>query len=450
MERPANRRSFLKTTAALGLAMTSSGVAASASAPLEIEAKPLDTVRLGLVGVGDRGTYLLNLLLGVEGVEVRAVCDPLATKAARAQSLVEERRQPKPDAYTRGEEDYLRLCQREDLDLVVNATPWQFHTPVCLAALKAGKHVATEVPAALSVDECWQQVEAAEQAKRHCVMLENYCYQRDVMMILRMVREGLFGEVVHAEGGYQKDGRDSDLRMNPDGSLGWQAQLRTRRRGNTFPTHDAGPLAQWMNIHRGDRFDYLVSMGGNARALNEYGLQHFGPNHAMATTRFDMADVNVCLLRTVKGRTAYLLSDTLLSRPQPRNVYRLLGSKGIFDQAIDKLYLEEKSPKRDRSHGDWDPVAKYYPEFEHPLWKALRAKAIGTGRGGGDYLCVFRLIDALRRGRQPDMDVYDAAAWSSIVELSERSARERSRPIDFPDFTRGRWQTRQPEPIPGG
>jgi hypothetical protein len=191
-------------------------------------------------------------------------------------------------------------------------------------------------------------------------------------------------------------------------------------------------------------------MGGNARSVNDYGLANFGPDHPLAKTTFDMSDINLSLIRTVQGRTIYLFSDTLLPRPEPRNSYRLLGSKGIYDQSIDKLYFEGKSPKRDRSYGEWEPVAKYHDEFDHPLWKALRSKALGSGRAGGDFLCLYRLIQSLRAGTRPDFDVYDGAAWSSIVELTERSARTKSTAIDFPDFTRGRWKTTPPAPIRGG
>jgi hypothetical protein len=453
-----DRRKFLFSAMAAGSAWSVAGAgcrgeSGSPPSPAPVKtsprAAPLDSIRVGLVGAGDRGTYLLRILLGIDGVQVRAICDPAESKVLRAQRMAEERRLPKPEGYSRGETDYRRMCQRDDLDLVINATPWPLHTPVCLAALEAGKHVATEAPAALTVEECWQQVETAQKAKRHCVILENYCYQRDVMMIWNMVRQGLFGEILHVEGGYQKDARDSEIRMNADGSLGWLGQFRKDRRGNVYPTHDIGPLAQWLDIHRGDRFDYLVSMGGNARAFNEYGARYFAAAHYLATTRFDMSDVNLCLIRTVKGRTVYLVSDTLLARPRPRNVYRLLGSKGIYDRTIEMLYVEGKSPKRDRWGGDWEPTAEYNQEFDHPLWRDLRSNAIGSGQGGADYLCVTRLVDALRAGTSPDMDVYDAAAWSSIVDLSEQSARNKSRPVDFPDFTRGGWQTASPRPIGG-
>ena len=457
MEKETDRRKFFLTALGAGSALALSAAQGSGQPtppdPLAvgrqpsgpIRPAPLDVVRVGLVGVGDRGTYLLQILLSIEGVEIRAVCDVVESQVARAQRLVEERHRGKPEGYSQTDAGYRRLCDRHDVDMVVNATPWTWHAPVCLAALAAGKHVASEAPAAVSVDECWQLVEAAEKAGKHCTLLENFCYQRDVLMIGNMVRRGLFGEIMHAEGGYQKDGRDIDLRHGADGSLAWQGQFREHRMGNVFPTHDVGPISQWLDIHRGDRFDYLVSMGGGARGLNEYGAAYLGPDHPLTTTRFDMSDINLCLLRTVKGRTAYLISDTLLSRPQPRSLYRLMGSKGIYDRTLEKLYLEGKSPRRDRWHGDWEPVAKYYQEFDHPLWRDLRDRALGGGFGGADFLCLERAIKALRNGAKPDIDVYDAAAWSSVVDLSEQSARSRSRPAEFPDFTRGRWKTAKRE-----
>lgn len=398
-------------------------------------------IGVGLVGAGDRGTYLLRILLGVEGVQIRAVCDPEENQLRRAQHLVEEQRQPKPEGFSNGPADYRRLCERKDVDLVVNATPWPLHGAVCLAALQAGKHVATEPPLAPTVEECWQLIEAAEKAKKQCALLENYCYQRDVLLVRNLIRQGLFGELMHAEGGYQKDARDTDFRPDAAGHLGWQGEFRKSRMGNVYPTHDLGPVAQWLDINRGDRLDYLVSMGGGARGFNEYAAQYLGRDNPLATRKFDMSDINLCLIRTVKGRTIYLISDTLLSRPQPRNLYRLLGSKGIFDWTLNKLYLEGKSPKRDRWQGDWESVAAYHDEFDHPIWRELRNRTLGSGYGAGDYLCVDRLIRALRAGVPADIDVYDAATWSSVVELSERSARNRSAAVDFPDFTHGRWKT---------
>jgi hypothetical protein len=459
MEKQGDRRQFFVTTLGAGsaLALSATGGSGQPTTPQPPAAAPqpgpnippalLDVVRVGLVGVGDRGTYLLEILSSIEGVEIRAVCDVVESRVVRAQRLMTERHRAKPEGYFQSAADYRRLCERHDVDLVINATPWMLHAPVCLAALTAGKHVATEVPAAVTVEECWQLVDAAEKSGRHCTLLENFCYQRDVLMIGNLVHRGLFGEIMHAEGGYQKDGRDVDLRQNDDGNLAAQGQFRQHRMGNVFPTHDVGPIAQWLDIHRGDRFDYLVSMGGNARGLNEYGARYLGPDHPLTTTHFDMSDINLCLLRTIKGRTVYLLSDTLLSRPQPRSLYRLMGSKGVYDRTLEKLYLEGKSPRRDRWHGDWEPVAKYYLDFDHPLWRDLREQALGSGFGGADVLCVQRVIKALRGGVKPDIDVYDSAAWSSIVDLSEQSARSRSRPAEFPDFTRGRWKTSRPSPL---
>ncbi len=440
--RPWHRREFLRSTVATGAAWTLAANAGTA-------AQQRDTIRLGFVGVGGRGTYLLTQFLRVEGVEVTAVCDLAEDRVAHAQQLVEQAGQPKPQGYYGGPMEYRRLCEQADVDAVVNATPWQAHTPINLAALAAGKHVATEVPGALSVDECWQQVEAAEKAARQCMILENYCYQRDVMLVMNLIRQGLFGQVMHAEGGYQKDARYYDVQVQPGDQLSWQGQFRKDRKGNIYPTHDIGPISWWMDINRGDRFEYLVSIGSPAVAMNEYGADYFGPDHFLTKTKWNMSDINVSLLKTVKGRSVYLILDTLLSRPQPRNVYRLLGSKGIYDRTINALYLEAKSPRHDRWHGDWEPVDKYFEDYEHPLWKDLREKARTSGHGGGDFLMVYRAVQALQANTTPDIDVCVMATWSSIVGLSEQSARKGSSPVEFPDFTRGKWENRQPLAIRG-
>ena len=232
MEKQTDRRKFFITALGAGSAMALSATGGSgqptASAPPaalrqpgpRIQPAPLDMVRVGLVGAGDRGTYLLEILLNIEGVEVRAICDVVESRVARAQRLVVERHRAKPEGYFQGNADYQRLCDRHDVDLIVNATPWMLHAPVCLAALAAGKHVATEVPAAVTVEACWQLVDAAEKAGKHCMLLENFCYQRDVLMIGNLVRRGLFGEIMHAEGGYQKDGRDVDLHQSGGRQLG--------------------------------------------------------------------------------------------------------------------------------------------------------------------------------------------------------------------------------------
>jgi len=416
-----DRRSFMKIGAAAGtaLAMGRECVAADAS---DVKARPIDSVRIGLVGIGSRGTWLLKLLLDMEGVEVRAVCDIIPERVAKAQVMTTAAKQPKPAGYSRGETDFKRLCETEDLDLVINATrPWKWHVPISVAAMTAGKHAATEVPAAETVEGCWQLVQTAEKTRKYCVMLENCCYFREVMLVHNMLRKGLFGELRHCEAGYQHYGRRA-RRATTHGSRGkelWSA--------NSYPTHPIGPVAQWMDINRGNRFDYLVSMSADGTRGNR------------------SADINTSLIRTVAGQTITLYFDTKLPRPYDL-IYRVQGTKGICMATTDKIYIEGRSPKPDK----WESMEAYYEECEHPLWKALGEEASKRGgHGGGDWLEIHRLIRALQTGSPPDMDVYDAAAWSCITELSEKSVADRSRPMDFPDFTNGRWKTTKPIGIIG-
>jgi predicted dehydrogenase len=413
-----DRRGFLKVTAATAAAWATSreSLAGDASA-----VKPMDKVRIGLVGVGGRGTVLLRVLLDLEGVEVKAVCDIIEERVVRAQNLVTAAGQPKPTGYSRGETDFQRLCETEELDLVLNATrPWKWHTPISVAAMKAGKHAATEVPAAETVEECWQLVETAEQTGKYCVILENCCYFRNVMLVHHMLRQGLFGELRHCEAGYQHYigyDRVTNTRV-------WGDKVRT---ANAYPTHPIGPAAQWLDINRGNRFDYLVSMSADGTRGNRD------------------ADINTSLLRTVNGQTVTLYYDTRLPRPYDL-IYRVQGTKGIYSATLDKIYIEGRSPKRDT----WEPMDEYYKQFENPLWKARGEKALSRGgHGGADWMTLYRLIQALRTGTAPDIDVYDAATWSCITELSEKSVAHRSSPQDFPDFTKGRWKTNPPIGIIG-
>ncbi len=421
MNDPHDRREFLKLAGAAGAtwALGRTALAADAS---DVKARPIDKVRVGFVGIGNRGSFLLGLLLGLEGVEVRAVCDIVAERVAKGQDMVTAAGQPKPAGYSRGETDFKRLCETEDLDLVVNATrPWKWHVPISVAAMTTGKHAATEVPAAETIDECWQLVETAEKTQKYCTMLENCCYFREAMLVHHMVRKGLFGELRHCEAGYQHYGG----RARP-AAPGRPKEGKVRT-ANSYPTHPVGPVAQWMDINRGNRFDYLVSMSADGTGGNRN------------------ADINTSLIRTARGQTITLYFDTRLPRPYDL-IYRVQGTRGICMAAWDKIYIEGRSPKPDT----WESMEAYYREFEHPLWKALGEQALKRGgHGGGDWMEVYRLVRALRTGKAPDMDVYDAAAWSCITELSEKSVATKSSPADFPDFTRGRWKTAPPIGILG-
>jgi hypothetical protein len=308
--------------------------------------------------------------------------------------------------------------------------------PVCLAAMTNGKHAATEVPAAVTVDDCWQLVETAERTRKHCVMMENVNYGRAEMMVFNMVRQGLLGDVVHGECGYLHDLRSVKFEDANEGL--WRRAHSVERNGNLYPTHGLGPVANCMEINRGDRFDHLVSMSSNARGLQDYAETHFPPDAPERRERYALGDVNVSLIRTANGRTIFLSHDTNLPRPYSR-INLVQGTRGIFQGYPDRVYVEGRSAEH-----QWDAAEDYYAEYEHPLWQEIGGSSRDAGHGGMDFLEDYRLIKCLREGRPTDMNVYDAAALSAVSELSERSVADGSRPQAFPDFTRGRWQNYPP------
>jgi predicted dehydrogenase len=443
-----NRRDFVRLGAMTGLGAIITGVGLEGCAvtgtarnlgPARSElfaAPPIDLVRIGFVGVGGMGSVHVKNLLKIEGVEMRAICDIVEEKVIRAQKWVEEAGQPKPAGYSRGEYDFVRMCEEEDLDLVFNATPWRWHVPICVAAMKNGKHAASEVPAAVTIDECWQLVENAEKYRKHCIMMENCNYGRREMLILNLVRKGILGEILHGECGYLHDLRE--VKFDYDGEGLWRRDHSMKRNGNLYPTHGLGPVAQCMNINRGDQFDYLVSMSSPSRGLQEYVEKTFPPGSPERREKYVLGDVNVSLIKTAKGRTILLSHDTNLPRPYSR-LNLVQGTKGIVHGYPDRVHIEGRS-----SAHRWEELEDYREEFEHPLWKKFGESGKGVGHGSMDFIEDYRLIKCLREGLPMDMDVYDAAAISAVSELTERSVANGSQPQDFPDFTRSAWKTYPP------
>ena len=444
-----DRREALKRGAGLGLGIAGLGSTEGlGAAPIQTPAPktplttpPLDLVRIGFVGIGGMGSAHVRNLLRIEGCEIRALCDIVPEKVTRAQQWVVEAGFPEPAAYTRGETDFVRMCEEQELDLVYNATPWEWHVPICVAAMENGKHAATEVPAAYTLDDCWRLVETAERHEKHCVMMENCNYDRPEMMVFNMVRQGLFGEILHAEGGYLHDLRA--IKFSSDGEGLWRRAHSIARNGNLYPTHGLGPVANCMDINRGDRFDYMVSMSGPSRGLQEWAREHYPEGAPERREQYALGDVNISLIRTALGRTITVVHDTNLPRPYSR-IHLVQGTKGLFQGYPNRVYVEGTS----QSHR-WDTYEQWRAEYDHPLWTQMEERAAGAGHGGMDYLEDYRLIKCLREGVPTDMDVYDAAALSAVTPLSEWSVANRSRPIDVPDFTRGRWQTRPPLGIVG-
>lgn len=442
-----SRRRFLEAgtlaTAAAGLIATAEAHAdAPQSATLFFHTAPMDVVRLGFVGCGLQGTEHIKNLLAIEGVELRAVCDIAPEKVANAQQLARAAGKPEPRGFTNGPRDFERLCAEEDLDLVFTATPWEWHVPVMLSAMRNGKHAVTEVPMAQTVEDCWKLVETAEKQRKHCLMMENCCYDRPEMMVLHMLRKGLLGEAMHAEVGYQHDLRAIKFETKDEGL--WRRAHATRLNANLYPTHGLGPAAQAMGVNRGDQFDYLVAMAGNSRGLQDFQREHLAEDDPRRRERYVLGDVHTSLIRTKLGKTIYMVHDTNLPRPYARyNLFQ--GSKGIYMGFPPRFYVDGQEP----SHR-YKPLAEFAAEWDHPLWKADRVVNAKHGHGGMDFLEDLRLIECLRQGTPTDFDVYDAAAWSVMVELTGKSAGSRSKPIDIPDFTRGKWRSRPPLGIIGG
>lgn len=422
----------MKASAALSMAAAATNT--SPAAAQEAKDKP---VRVGFVGVGSRGSYLVKTLLDIPGVEIPALCDINPDNLARSQEDVVKAGRKRPEGYSKGPWDFKRLCERNDLDAVMTATPWEFHTPVAVAAMKAGKYAATEVPAAVTLDECWELVETSESTGMPCMMLENVNYFKNVMMVLMMVRQGLFGELLHCEAGYQHDVRF--VKYDEKGNLLWRGRHSVTRNGNLYPTHPIGPIGWWLDINRGNLFEYIVSMSTQSAGLNYEIREKFGEDHPNAKMKFALGDINVSLIKTHNGPTVTLYHDTQSYRPYDL-IFRVQGTKGIYSGTLNQIYIHGKSPKLDT----WEDIAPYEKEFEHPMWKKLGPVAQSYGHGGGDYMEIHQFIKAVRNRTQTPEDVYDAATWSVVSPLSEKSVASKSAPIDFPDFTRGKWMNNQP------
>jgi predicted dehydrogenase len=393
-----------------------------------------ETVRLAIVGTGLRGTSVLREWLAVDGVVITALADIVPDKAQRAAALVEAAGQPRPALYTNGERDFERLVERDDIDIVYTATPWDWHVPVCLAAMKAGKHAATEVPAATTLEDCWELVRVSEETRRHCLMMENCNYNFNEMLLDRMVKEGVFGEILYAEAAYIHDLRELLFEDRDEGL--WRRTPHTSRDGNFYPTHGLGPVAWYLDIHKGDRFDYLVSMSTPERGLSDWREAHVSRDSAKWSEQYVAGDINSSLIRTVRGRNILLQHNVTLPTPYTR-LNSVRGTRGAFEDFPVRFYIDgEGRPHAWRTLDD-ETRARY----THPLWKRIGdiARERG-GHGGMDYIMAYRLIETMREGLVPDFDVYDAAAWSAPWPLSEASLALSSAPVRFPDFTRGGWQ----------
>jgi predicted dehydrogenase len=438
---PLDRREFVKAGAGSALGM-SLAPGALMSRGRGVTA---DRLRLGFIGVGGRGSWLLGLALRRLDTEIKAVCDIVPEKAQSAANAVREAGRKEPVQFTAGEEDYLHLLERDDIDAVIIATPWLWHTPMAVAAMERGKAVGVEVPAATTVQECWDLVETQERTGMPFMMMENVCYRRDVMAVLQIVREGLLGEMMHLHCGYQHDLRA--VKFNPGAEFGpgangeavWRTYHSIHRNGELYPTHGIGPVANWIDINRGNLFVSLTSHATKTRGLHEYIVAQGGEDHPNADVRFKLGDIVTTMIHTRNGETIMVSHDTNLPRPYSL-AFRVQGTRGLWMNDNRSIYIEGVSPEAHL----WEPFDGYQEKYDHPLWKRYAEDAEGAGHGGMDFFVLNAFVEAVKRGEPTPLDVYDAAAWSVIGPLSEQSIAMGSHPVTFPDFTRGQWARRKP------
>ena len=408
---------------------------------LGFAADPIEHVRVGLIGLGDRGTGAVRRFPYIEDATIVALCDLLPDRVERAQGILEELGAPRALYEYSGEEGYKQLCERDDIDLVYLAVPWQLHTPIAVYAMEHGKHVAIEVPAATSIKECWDLVNTSERTRRHCMMLENCCYDFFELTCLNMIQQGLFGEVVHVEGSYCHNLEPYWDQYQGD----WRMTYNKDHHGDVYPTHGIGPICEDINIHRGDKMNVLVSMDTDAFAGQEMADKRYGKG---AVEKYANGDNTMTFIRTEKGKTILVEHNVVTPRPYNR-MYQVTGTKGFANKYPNEgLALGADMVKMPVAYDDLD-AEEYMSDadrdalmaaYTHPIAKGIEEKAREVGgHGGMDFIMDYRLIYCLHNGLPLDQDVYDAAEWSSLVELTEVSINHGSMPVIMPDFTRGEW-----------
>jgi len=471
-----NRREFLKTTAWMGAAAMAAGCLSegrklcdSSGAPMHgFTVPPMKRVRVGFIGVGARGIGAVQRIAQIPGCEVTAISDINPAMLDRAQKWLVDHGCPKAREWSRnGDEDAWKgLCDRDVCDVVYSVTPRSLHCPINVYAMDHGKHVLQEVPGAFNLEECWETVEAAERNRRHCMMLENCTYGEAEMLAFNLIHKGKLGDIVQAEVGYTHDQRS--LQYNPNDGRFWRLKRHMEQHGNYYPTHGLVPAGRCLDINRGDRFEFLVASESMSAGFETFGRMNFPENDAAVgldgrifnrhSQKMTKGDVTMCLMRTANGRQLVLKHDVCNPCPYDRGSH-YIGSKGIFkginfvDRPEDAYtdgspcrfgWIEKKDGQVEKFF-DFKKAMALREEYKHPFWRVAGeiAKKVG-GHGGMDFVMDLRWAYCLQNGLPLDTDVYDLATYSSIVELSERSINSGSKPIEFPDYTRGGWKTAKP------
>lgn len=442
-----SRRSFLQKTALATTALGLFPAGQYAFGPTG-ETPPL---QVGLIGVGLRGTNHLNNLLLREDVTITALCDTDPSRLELCSELIGKSGKPKVKTFGEHPYSYRDLLALQDVDAVVISTPWQWHTPMAMDAMKAGKYTGLEVSAAMTLEECWDLVNTHEKTGAHLMLLENVNYRRDILAVLRMVREGVFGELVHFRCGYQHDLREVKFNngLQPYGGgvefgekaiseARWRTDYSLKRNADVYPTHGLGPVAVMADVNRGNRFISLSSSATKAIGLHNHIVKNGGKDHPNAALKFKQGDVITTTIETARGETIIVTHDCNLPRPYSLG-FRVQGANGLWEVDGSRLYIEGKSsPHR------WDEAGPWLDRYDHPLWQKYGEYASGSGHGGMDFFVLHAFVESAKKGVAPPIDVYDAASWSAVTPLSERSIEENGAPQFFPDFTRGRWMQRKP------
>ncbi|MHA4895861.1 Gfo/Idh/MocA family protein [Pedobacter sp. PWIIR3] len=437
------RRNFLKNSA-----VATAGFSILPGGSLFASAK--DKIRLGYIGVGARGMSHISEGTLREDVEVVAICDIQESSLKICREFIAKKGKPAAVEYTGGLDAYKKLLDRKDIDAVIISTPWQFHKDQAIYAMNAGKYVGCEVIAGLTVEDHWDIVNTSEKTGIPYMTLENVCYRRDVMAVLNMVRQNLFGELVHFEGGYQhnlrgvlfNDGKSfygQGVEFGPKAlsEAQWRTQFNIDQDGDLYPTHGVGPIMQYANINRGNRFTNLVSFSSKARGLAAY-VEELSPGNPTAKINFRNGDVTTTLINCANGETVMLSHDTHLPRPYSLG-FRVQGTNGIWMDVNKSIYIEKQAKTDDV----WDSAQSWLDKYDHPLWKKHAAEAVSAGHGGMDWFVFNGFVQAVKEKKQTPIDVYDSVTMSVITPLSTKSLKEGNMPQKFPDFTKGKWKDRK-------
>jgi predicted dehydrogenase len=442
-----SRRDFIKKSALAGL-----GFSLLPSLPgFSIGKDKNPKVRLGFIGVGLRGQNHLQLALMRPDVEVVAICDIQQRMIDMSKERVRKAGRPMPKVIMDGPYGYKKLLEMQDIDAVIISTPWEWHTIMCLDSMNAKKYVGCEVMTGSTIEECWQLVHTSERTGMPLMMLENVCYRRDVMAVLNMVRNNVFGELIHLQGGYQHDLRAVKFNNGVDPYGGgvefgekafseaqWRTQHSVMRNGDLYPTHGIGPIAMMTDINRGNRFTELVSYASKAEGLHDYIVKQAGETHPNAKVEFKLGDVVTTMIKCANGESILLQHDTNLPRPYSLG-FRVQGTNGLWMDVNNSIYIEGKSSK---PH-EWDSATEWLEKYDHPLWKKYGNDSQGAGHGGMDWFVMHAFVESVKRKTNTPQDVYDAVTWSAITPLSESSIRLGGETVDFPDFTQGQWMYRK-------